>query len=108
MTRLRGWTTSNFGLIGPPTVELAAIDRLKKSLRIMRKQCLHFFSAVLDQIVFILAGNDNIHETLGEIEIQLDLTTGFHGKKDRVMMGKRVSKLFLVCFFSSVPFHTCR
>ena len=28
---LRAWTSSNFGLIGPPTVELAALERLKKS-----------------------------------------------------------------------------
>ena len=45
----------------------------------MRKQCLHFFSAVLDLILFILAGNDNIHESLDGFESCLDLTTGFHG-----------------------------
>ena len=44
----------------------------------MRKQCIHFFSAVLDQILFILAANDNIHESLDGFEICLDLTTGFH------------------------------
>ena len=43
----------------------------------MRKQCIHFFSAVLDLILFILAGN--IHESLDGFEICLDLTTGFHG-----------------------------
>ena len=43
----------------------------------MGKRYLHFFSAVL----FILAGNDNIHESLDEFEIRLDPTTGFHGKK---------------------------
>ena len=37
------------------------------------------FSAVLDRILFVLAGNDNIHESLDESEIWLDLTTGFHG-----------------------------
>ena len=45
----------------------------------MRKQCLHFFSAVLDLILFILAGNDIIHESLNGFEICLDLTTCFHG-----------------------------
>ena len=45
----------------------------------MRKHCLHFFSAVLDLIIFILAGNDNIHESLDVREICLDLITGFHG-----------------------------
>ena len=45
----------------------------------MGKGCLHFFSAVLDRIFFILAGNDNIHESLDEFEIWLDLAIGFHG-----------------------------
>ena len=40
----------------------------------MRKQCIHFFSAVLDLILFILAGNDNIHESSDGFEICLDLT----------------------------------
>ena len=47
----------------------------------MGKGCLHFFSAVLDRILFILAGNDNIHESLDEVEIWLDLTTGFHSNR---------------------------
>ena len=80
MTYMRAWTSLNFSLIGPTTVELAALERLKNPHRlIMRKQCLHFFSAVLDLILFILAGNDNIHESLDGFEICLDLTTGFHG-----------------------------
>ena len=47
----------------------------------MRKGCFHFISAVLDRILFILAGKDNIHESLDEFEISLDLTTGFHGHR---------------------------
>ena len=47
----------------------------------MEKGCFHFFSAVLDRILFILAGNDYIHESLDEFEIWLDLTTGFHGNR---------------------------
>ena len=39
------------------------------------------FSAVLDQILFIIAGNDNIHESLDEVEIWLVLTTGFQGNR---------------------------
>ena len=35
-------------------------------------------SAVLDQIHFILAGNDYINESLDEFEIQPDSTIGFH------------------------------
>ena len=47
----------------------------------MRKQCLHFFSAVLDLILFILAGNDNVHESLDRFENCLDLTSGYHGNR---------------------------
>ena len=47
----------------------------------MEKQCLHFFSAVLDRLLFILAGNDNIHKSKDEFEILLDPTTGFHGNR---------------------------
>ena len=47
----------------------------------MGKQCLHFFSAVLDRILFILAGNDNIHESLDEFEIWLDPNTGFYSNR---------------------------
>ena len=45
----------------------------------MRKQCLHFFPAVLDLILFIIACNDNIHESLDGFEICIDLTIGLHG-----------------------------
>ena len=80
MTCMRADNSLNFSLIGPPTAELAALESLKNPNRlIMRKQCLHFFSAVLDLILFILSGNDNIHESLDGFEICLDLTTGFHG-----------------------------
>ena len=80
MTCMRAGTSLNFSLIGPLTAELAALERLKNPHRlIMRKQCLHFFLAVLDLILFILAGNNNIHESLDGFEICLDLTTGLHG-----------------------------
>ena len=75
ITCIRAWKSSNFGLIGPPTAELAAFERLKKipiGLK-WEKGCLLFFSAVLDRILFMLAGNDNIHESLDEFEIQSDL-----------------------------------
>ena len=82
MACMRTRTSSNFGLIGPPTAELAGLERLKNPHRlIMGKGCLHFFSAVLDRILFILAGNDYIHESLGEFEIQPDPTAGFHGNR---------------------------
>ena len=47
----------------------------------MGKGFLHFFLAVLHRILLILAGNENIHESLDEFEIWLDLTTGFHDNR---------------------------
>ena len=35
----------------------------------------------LDRILFILAGNDNIHKSLDKFEILLDPTTRFHGNR---------------------------
>ena len=46
-----------------------------------KKGCLHLFSAFLDRILFILAGNDNIHESLGEFEIQPDSNSGYQGNR---------------------------
>ena len=43
---------------------------------IMKKErCWHFFLAVFYPILFILAGNDNMHESSEESEIRPDLTT---------------------------------
>ena len=56
MKCMRAGTSLNFSLIGPTTAELAALERLKnphRGLIIMGKGCLHFFSAVLDRILFI-------------------------------------------------------
>ena len=80
---MRAGTSLNFSLIGPLTAELAALECLKKNAHrlIMGKRCLHFFLAVLDRILFIFAGNDNIHESLDEFEIWQDLTIGFHGNR---------------------------
>ena len=47
----------------------------------MGKMVLPLFSAVLDRIHFILAGNDDIHESLDEFEILPDRTSGFHGNR---------------------------
>ena len=38
-------------------------------------------SVVLDGILFILTGNDDIHKSLDEFEIRPDTTTGFHGNR---------------------------
>ena len=59
---------------------MAALERLKIiPLTYNGKRGGHFFSAVLGQIVFILAGNNNISnaicKSVNESEIQLDPTT---------------------------------
>ena len=43
----------------------------------MGKMMSPFFSAVLDRILFVFAGNDNIHESLNEFDIRPDPITGF-------------------------------
>ena len=81
-TSITSWTSSKFGQIGPRTAELAALERMKKSHRlIMGKRCHHIFSAIFDWIFFIFAGNEDIYRSLNEFEIQPDATTGFHGNR---------------------------
>ena len=41
----------------------------------MKKRCLHFFLAVFHPFLFILAGNDDMHESLDEFEFRPDWTT---------------------------------
>ena len=71
-------TSSNFGQIGPLplTTELAALERLKISHRlIMGKCCLHLFSVAFDPILFILSGNEFMHKISNEFEFRSDRTT---------------------------------
>ena len=73
-TCIKSLTISNIGLIQPPTVELTALERLKNPhWLIMEKRCLHFFSAVYDQVLMILAGNEGINQSLDEFEFGQDL-----------------------------------
>ena len=41
----------------------------------MEKQCLHFFSAVFHPFLFILVGNDDMHESSEEFEFRPDWIT---------------------------------
>ena len=41
----------------------------------MGKPCLHFFSAVNDPILMILAGNEDMHKSLDEFNFGQDLKT---------------------------------
>ena len=67
--------SSKFGEIRPWTMELAALERLKKIHHH------HIFSAIFHLILFILAGNEDMHKSLDEFEIQPDPTAGFHGNR---------------------------
>ena len=74
--------SSKFGEIRPWTTELAALECLKKSHRlIVKKCCHHIFSAIFHLILFILAGNEDMHKSFDEFEIRPDPTTGFHGNR---------------------------
>ena len=70
-------TSSKFDKIGPRTAELAAIERLEKKAHrlIMKKVCDHSTSFIFVFIIFILAGNENMHESLGEFKFRPDTTS---------------------------------
>ena len=127
MTCMRAQRSSNFCQIGPPTAELAALERLKKSQKtyrwkngvatfsrmfligyisylqvtitcvrpwislkfgqirqlvsmatnrvIMEKMLLSLFLCCFNPILFILAGNDDMHNSSEEFELLPDPTT---------------------------------
>ena len=57
-------TSSNFGQMGPLTMELAAIECLKISHRhTMGKWCLHASSFIFDRIIIKVAGNQDRHKS---------------------------------------------
>ena len=62
-TCLEAWMSSEFGQIR--TVVSMATDSV----------IICFFSVVLDGILFILTGNDDIHKSLDEFEIRPDQIT---------------------------------
>ena len=67
MTYTRAWTNLKFGQI-----------RIMVSMatdRVITKKNGVFFSAVFNSILFILAGNDDMHESSEEFEIRPDPTT---------------------------------
>ena len=74
ITYMRDWISLKFGQI-QPLVSMVT-DRV-----MIGKRCLHFFSAVFHLFLFILAYNDNIHESLDEFEIRPVRTTDFHGNR---------------------------
>ena len=83
MTCMRARTSSNFGLIGPPTAELAVLERLNNSPQayngkndvstISRLFLIGSFSYLQVMITYTRASN--------EFEIRPDPTTGFYGNR---------------------------
>ena len=68
-TYIKAYMSLNFGQIPPLTTELAALEGLKNRRH-------HFFSVVIDPILFKLAGNEDMH-ILDEFEFRPDLTTDY-------------------------------
>ena len=67
-TCIQAWMSLNLGQIPPLTMELAALERLKNRRH-------HFFSVAIDEILFKLAGNEDMHIILDEFEFRPDQTT---------------------------------
>ena len=78
MTRMKSQTSSNFGQIGPLTMQIAALSVKKNSHRlIMGKWCLHASSFILDRIIIRVAGNQDRHKILDEFDFGPDQNTHF-------------------------------
>ena len=91
--------SSKFGEIRTWTTELDAIERLKKSYRlIMEKMTSSHFLRFFHLIFFILAGNEDMHKSLDEFEIRRDPTTGFRSNLNNGVA--TFSRLFLMGSFS--------
>ena len=100
ITCMRAQTSSNFSLIGPPTEELAALERLKKSpLAYNGKNDVSTFSGLFligsfsylqVMITYIRAW---MSSKFGQIQPLVSMVT------DRVMMGKNGVSTFSRLFF---------
>ena len=66
-TTIKAWMRLNFGGISPLTAELAALERLKKTYKLVSTLAFHF-----DGISFILAGNKDNYIVSDEFEIRPD------------------------------------
>ena len=77
-TGIKSLTSSNFDQIGPLTTELAALERLKISHRlIMGKWCLHASPFIFYRIFIKLAGNQDRHKSSVEFDFGPNQTTHF-------------------------------
>ena len=77
-TCIKSRRSLTLGQIGPLTMELATLERLKFSHRlIMGKWCLQASSFIFDRIFFKLAGNQDSHKISDEFEFWLDRISHF-------------------------------
>ena len=78
-TCIKSRTSSNFGQIGPLTMELAALERLKTFSHrlIMEKWCLHASLFILDWIIIKVAGNQERHKSSFEFDFGPNQMTHF-------------------------------
>ena len=111
-TCIKSWMSSNFGQIGLLTTELAALEHLKISHRlIMGKWCLHASSFIFDRIIIKVAGNHDRHKSLVEFEFGLNQTTHFGSylplsDKNFTVLNWNISEAswpILIIFSSSEP-----
>ena len=66
---IKSRTSSNFGQIGPLATELASLERLKISHRlIIGKWCLHASSFIFDRIIIKVGGNQDRHKSSAEFD----------------------------------------
>ena len=77
-TCIKSRTSSNFGQIEPLATELAALERLKKSHRlIMGKCCLQTSSFIFDRIIIKVVGNQDRHKSSFLFDFGPNQTTHF-------------------------------
>ena len=76
-TSITSQTSLKFGQIRPRTAELAALERLEKFPIDLKweKSCEHSSSFIFDLINLILAGKEDLHESLDEFKFRPDTTT---------------------------------
>ena len=75
-TCIKSRTSSNFSQIGPLTTELAALERLKISRRLIMGKCyIHASSFIFDRIIIKVAGNQDRQKNSDEFDFRPDKTS---------------------------------
>ena len=71
--------SSNISQIGPPTTELAALERLKYLHALIMGQMVlpDFLGYFFGLILLLLSGNENMHESLDDFEFSPEQATDY-------------------------------